>query len=295
MPPDYRASDHYKAHVDATNDHLVIGKPAIDGVTGQWVLQLSRRIDNDDGSFNGVIVATIDPIYLTRIYNSVSIGKNGYIRVIGRDGGVRATIATDIFCYRQGFFRRRFAQKSFCGAGRIVLHEQPSQRPSSTAHSLQIGQGLSTFITVGLAADEIFSRLDAQQRTGCLAAAILSLLILIVTGFSVRGQLLRDAAKKRLERVNMLLNATLANMPHGICMFGADKRLVLANDLYSIWPRSQGDNAGNDPSANPGSSHSPRMCPGRLAKICNGPHGGGVPSRPRLHGQSTQRWPNPCG
>jgi PAS domain S-box-containing protein len=31
----------------------------------------------------------------------------------------------------------------------------------------------------------------------------------------------------------MLLNATLANMPHGICMFGADKRLVLANDLYS--------------------------------------------------------------
>ncbi len=88
-------------------------------------------------------------------------------------------------------------------------------------------------ITVGLATDEIFSRLDAQQRTGFLAAAVLSLLILIVTGFSVRGHVLRDAAKKRLERANMLLNATLANMPHGVCMFGADKRLVLANELYS--------------------------------------------------------------
>ena len=31
----------------------------------------------------------------------------------------------------------------------------------------------------------------------------------------------------------MLLNATLAHMPHGICMFGADKKLALANDLYS--------------------------------------------------------------
>ena len=88
--PDYRASDHYKAHVDVTKDHLVIGKPTIDGPTGQWVLQLSRRID-DNSSFNGVIVAALDPTYLTRIYNSVSIGKNGYIRVIGRDGGVRAT------------------------------------------------------------------------------------------------------------------------------------------------------------------------------------------------------------
>ncbi len=45
----------------------------------------------DNSSFNGVIVAALDPTYLTRIYNSVSIGKNGYIRVIGRDGGVRAT------------------------------------------------------------------------------------------------------------------------------------------------------------------------------------------------------------
>ena len=45
--------------------------------------------------------------------------------------------------------------------------------------------------------------------------------------------MLREAAKKRLEHANMLLNATLANMPHGICMFGADKKLVLANDLYS--------------------------------------------------------------
>ncbi len=31
----------------------------------------------------------------------------------------------------------------------------------------------------------------------------------------------------------MLLNATLGNMPHGICMFGPDTKLVLANELYS--------------------------------------------------------------
>lgn len=89
--PDYRVSDYYMAHVDAVTDHLVIGKPTIDGATEQWVLQFSRRIEASNGSFDGVIVATVDPIDLTRIYNSVSIGENGYIRVIGRDGAVRAT------------------------------------------------------------------------------------------------------------------------------------------------------------------------------------------------------------
>ena len=61
----------------------------------------------------------------------------------------------------------------------------------------------------------------------------LHLLIACVTVLSIRGQMQREAAKKRLEHTNMLLSATLANMPQGTCMFGADGKLVLANDLYS--------------------------------------------------------------
>ncbi len=88
-------------------------------------------------------------------------------------------------------------------------------------------------ITVGLASHEVFSRLDAQKKSGYLIATVLTLLILAATVLSVRGHILRDRAKRRLEHTNMLLNATLENMPQGICMFGADQRLVLANDLYS--------------------------------------------------------------
>src|SRR6185437_12090180 len=88
-------------------------------------------------------------------------------------------------------------------------------------------------ITVSLASHEIFSRLEIQKKLGYLVATLLTLIVAFVTGLSIKGQLLREGAKKRLEHANMLLNATLANMPHGICMFGADKRLVLANNIYS--------------------------------------------------------------
>ena len=158
----------------------------------------------------------------------------------------------------------------------MVLHEQYSR--SHYLRRLIAYRSVKDYpliITVGLATDEIFALIIENQLTGFLAAAILSLLILIVTAFSVRGHVLRDAAKKRLERANMLLNATLANMPHGVCMFGADKRLVLANELYSTM-------YGLDAKAVTPGTTLPKtfelrvasgMLPGRRTEVHYGPHG----------------------
>src|SRR5262245_27258547 len=67
---DFRNSDDAKAGIDAQGDQLAIGKPEIDPVTGNWVVRLSRRVEDKSGTFIGVIVATVDPAYLMRIYNS---------------------------------------------------------------------------------------------------------------------------------------------------------------------------------------------------------------------------------
>jgi diguanylate cyclase (GGDEF)-like protein/PAS domain S-box-containing protein len=258
---DSRLGEAYKAHADTLQDRLFIGKPVLDPATARWSLQLSRRVNNSHGLFNGAIVAALDPAYLTRIYNSVNIGKDGYIRVVGLDGAVRATSG------------RTFSilEKDFSGSDLIrKLSAAPdgwfytSSSLSDNVRRLIAYHSVTDYplvITVGLAAHEIFARLEAQRRSGYLVAAALSLMILVVTGFSVRGQLLRDAAKKRLEHANMLLNATLANMPHGICMFGADKRLVLANDLYSTM-------YGLDPNKMKPGTTLPQILEARVASGC---------------------------
>jgi diguanylate cyclase (GGDEF)-like protein/PAS domain S-box-containing protein len=231
--PDPRDSDYYKAHIDASNDQVVIGKPVIDPATGNWVLQLSRRLENEDRSFNGVIVATLDPTYLMRIYNSVNIGKHGYIRVIGLDGSVRATSGVTTSVIGKDFSSGDlFKSIREAPDGWFYTHSLLSDKLRRLIAYRSV-KDYPLIISVGLATDEIFSRLEYQKKTGSLVATALTLLIVVVTGFSVRGQWLREGAKKRLEHANMLLNAALENMPHGICMFGADKRLVLANDLYS--------------------------------------------------------------
>ena len=96
-------SEAYKAHADTLQERLFIGKPAIDPETKRWSLQLSRRIHDANGSFNGVIIAALDPAYLTRIYNSVNIGKDGYIRVVGLEAQ----------SVQQGAAHSRFGKKTF--------------------------------------------------------------------------------------------------------------------------------------------------------------------------------------
>jgi diguanylate cyclase (GGDEF)-like protein/PAS domain S-box-containing protein len=232
-PSDARDTEYFRTHANAQSDELVISKPQIDSNTGNWSLQLSRRIENRDGSFDGVAVATLDPAYLTRIYNSVNIGNYGYIRVIGFDGIVRATSG-----HGPSSLGKDFSGADLFNRIPIALSGwyYTSSGLSDNVQRLiayRSVDGYPIVITVGLAAPEIFSRLEAQRRSGHILAIILTLLILTVTAFSVRGQLSRESAKKRLEHANMFLNATVANMPHGICMFGPDKKLVLANDLYS--------------------------------------------------------------
>ena len=230
---DVRETEYFRAQANARADELMIGKPMLDPSIGKWSFELSRRIEDGNGSFNGVVVAFLDPEYLTRIYNSVNIGRSGYIRIIGLDGAVRATSGTSFSVFGKDLSKVQLIEKyQFEKAGWFYSASNFSDNvPRLTAYRKLNNYPL--FVTVGLSSEDIFSRFEAQKKSGYLIAAVLSLLIFGVTALSVRDQLSREAAKKHLEQANMLLNAALANMPHGICMFGADKKLVLANDLYS--------------------------------------------------------------
>ncbi|WP_042690399.1 PAS domain S-box protein [Azospirillum sp. B506] len=82
--------EHVRVHVDNPAVGLFIGKPVFGRASGKWSIQLTRRIDNSDGSFAGVLVASMDPFYFSRLLEELDVGPNGVVAIVGTDGILRA-------------------------------------------------------------------------------------------------------------------------------------------------------------------------------------------------------------
>ena len=90
-PVDLSDREHFKVHARAQGtDRLFISKPVLGRASGKWSVQFTRPYKDADGQFGGVIVISLDPAHLSRIYSELRLGSSYGIAVIGDDGIVRA-------------------------------------------------------------------------------------------------------------------------------------------------------------------------------------------------------------
>jgi len=82
--------EHFKIHAGRQIDELYISKPVLGRVSHRWSVQLTRRITLLDGSFGGVVVASLDSQYISQFYRSIDVGKQGVVALIRDDGTVLA-------------------------------------------------------------------------------------------------------------------------------------------------------------------------------------------------------------
>jgi len=80
----------FVAHAQRSTVGLYIDSPMIgvDGSTsaGQWVVNLTRRVDNPDGTFGGVVGADLSLDYLSRVYNELLFNQGSSAGIIRIDG-----------------------------------------------------------------------------------------------------------------------------------------------------------------------------------------------------------------
>jgi len=63
------------------------------------------------------------------------------------------------------------------------------------------------------------------------ASLVLTAGILVLMVYKIAGD--REHSRQKLVAEKLRLHSAIANMPHGVCMYGPDRKLVVANDLYS--------------------------------------------------------------
>ena len=233
-PVDLRDREHFQIHINAGDDELFIGKPVISRGTGQWVIPLTRRIRSKDGSFGGVIAATIDTSYFTRIYNAINVGSDGAVALIGLDDGVfRASenqvsnvlgrTVTDFLAYMSpllapdGWYFSDAAWND--GIRRLVSYRNVKQFP--------------LVVLVGISDRHIFAGTGFKQKTYREIALASTVLILLIVAFNTWKEINLARARAALAAQNSRFDTALNNMSQGLCMFDADRRLVVCNDRYA--------------------------------------------------------------
>lgn len=67
-----------------------VGHPVKSQLDGEWVVTLSRRFNKPDGSFGGVVLATISSRYLSHFYEQFEIGRNSSVMLMHGEGTIIA-------------------------------------------------------------------------------------------------------------------------------------------------------------------------------------------------------------
>jgi hypothetical protein len=94
-PIDLSDREHFQVHKGARPDIPFISKPVLGRKSGRWSVQLTRRIEGPGGTFDGVLVASMDPEHFGRFYGSIDFGKEDTVILAGLDGIVRVSVGSE--------------------------------------------------------------------------------------------------------------------------------------------------------------------------------------------------------
>jgi diguanylate cyclase (GGDEF)-like protein len=213
---------HFRAHLRTDKDFMFISKPMVGRVSGKWSIQLSRRFLNAEGTFGGVVVASLDPEHFTNFYDQVDLASSGSIALIGDDGIVRSAggqssdlkmgqdiRGTELFARMQSGVNSVFEEPdTVTGKIRLFALRKVSEQP--------------LWVSVSLDKNEVLAGSLNDLRTDCIVAALLTLIIL-----AAMERIFRTEAAAR-QKANQL-ELTLESMSQGIMLVTKDLSIPIIN------------------------------------------------------------------
>ncbi|MDD5177423.1 MAG: EAL domain-containing protein [Sterolibacterium sp.] len=252
--------NYFVAHRDHPDAGLLISRPVFSRITHQWSLVLSRRLNDGNGRFGGIIAATIPLERFSERFTTLKVGDHGSIGM--RDGNLRLIVR-----YPQ------LAHDGEIGSTRIADEFTAALQRTRTSGSYQAGvssiDGIQRFhsyrrngtydfyINVGVAKDEYLTPWhDELIQTGAMACFFLLVTVLFARKLQ-QGWISQQAAAAQLSKVEgkyrllfeqandgiFLQDETgfIDCNQHGASMYGLTKEQVIGRSPADLCPERQAD------------------------------------------------------
>jgi diguanylate cyclase (GGDEF)-like protein len=227
--------EYFTVHRDSAEAGLFVGKPLMGRVSGQSMLPLSRALRGPHGDFAGVIVASISPTKLSRFYQSVDLGADGAINLVGLDGIIRASAGMKVDVVGRSMVGSELMR-------RVQTAEEGAYISDGIIDgirrltSFRIVEGFPLVLWVARSEADVLQSYWRNGYSYRVAAAGLSLFVLSVMIVSVRHRKRFAQAREELRVSEALaretsqeLQLTLDHMSQGIMMIDKDATVALMN------------------------------------------------------------------
>jgi diguanylate cyclase (GGDEF)-like protein len=215
--------EHFLVQVNDTGDHLFISKPVIGRASGQWSVQLTRRFNNADGSFGGVIVASLNPLHFTTFYNKIDFGADAAIAMIGSDGVVRSSGGSAIGSFALGQDLTSTVLFQHMQQGHDTVFEYTdAQNREPLLMALRKVHGYPVWVSVGVRESDVLQPSWTSLQSNVLIGLLLTLVILGAMEHILRSE--AAAAQKAKQ-----LDLTLEHINQGIMLVTKDREIPIIN------------------------------------------------------------------
>jgi len=161
----------FRHHQVSPKREAHVGRPVKSSIDGEWVVTLSRRFNKPDGSFGGVVLATISSKYLSHFYEQFEIGRNSSVALTHGDGLIIARNPSN----------EKYVGRSVADA---PLFRDPSlQRPSGAYHfksPLDGAERVSFFKRSGRYPLVLLATVDREELLAPWRAAAISRMLYVL-------------------------------------------------------------------------------------------------------------------
>jgi len=178
---------HFQVHKSGRPDKPYISKPVLGRWSGRWSLQLTRRIEGPDGSFDGVLVASMDPDHFGRFYGSLDLGREGTVVFAGLDGVVRVGRGSETLQLGKKIHNTELLDHARKGGG--VHRGDMDGSGQQKVYAIRLLNNHPLFVSVGISPDEVFASANSNSTRYWIVGVVVTLIVLFAVVASIRHHL----------------------------------------------------------------------------------------------------------
>lgn len=241
-PVDLSDRAHFRFQFESSGDQLFISQPVTLRFIARPAIQFTRRLVDAGGKFAGVATVSVDPLYLTRFFESLDLGGDGSVALVGTDGMVRARAPADERSLGHAL-QNTPIMRLFANSPNGSLTAVSAVDGVKRIYGYRAVEGYPLLVIVGMSERHALAGWEAARSTRLAMAGVVTIVLLIVVIsivlYQARLHRTREALRQseaRHAQKSRLLEVTLQNMDQGIIKMDAEQTVEVVNRrMAELW------------------------------------------------------------